>query len=271
MSAFALGAARWISYSDAGSMADEIDRIHAFYKCKVGLVRNLGQRAPNDADFRRHVDFPDHVAIAAIAQNEREIEITTTVKELREHIEETTFLALMAAFERALFIRIGSAAGAIKQLVDSGYTGTGRPMSRFRRGFIKDLEHFGNLGGAADVLGHGPLESELMEDFTEEKQGIDMQAIKAAVAEAEVIVFLGFAFHPINMELRQAGGEPSPLKRVYATTYQMSNADSGAISQKIQKLVPTSFVGAGNVQAIQLIDGTCADLFQKYTRELAQR
>jgi hypothetical protein len=67
----------------------------------------------------------------------------------------------MAAFEREIFVRIGAAAGSIKRLIDTEYTGGGNPMSRFRRGFVKDLEEVRNLTGVAQVLSHGPLDTVL--------------------------------------------------------------------------------------------------------------
>ena len=137
--------------------ADEIDRIHAFYKCQVGLLRNLEKRAftVGANDFFKEVEFPSyaHLSSDRIA---RDTAITQHLKQLRDWLEEWSFLSLMAAGEAALFKQIGTAAGEIKKTVDMHYI-KGPSMARFRRGFVKDEGDIRNLGGLGHLLGSGPL------------------------------------------------------------------------------------------------------------------
>lgn len=51
----------------------------------------------------------------------------------------------------------------------------------------------------------------------------DRKLIKNAIANADQIVFLGFAFHPLNMEILEVD-QPSNISKVFGTTFGLSDA-----------------------------------------------
>lgn len=85
-----------------------------------------------------------------------------------------------------------------------------------------------------------------------------LAAIKGATLEAEMVVFLGFAFHEQNMKLL----ELFDCRHVFATAYRMSDSDCGVVSDEIRALSrgPTDFT-------IEIRnDLTCVGLFEQYWR-----
>jgi hypothetical protein len=68
-----------------------------------------------------------------------------------------------------------------------------------------------------------------IQTFTEQvKDHAALARIRKQVQEAETVVFLGFAFHPLNMQLL-ASGVTSNAKRVFATAKGISSADVAVI------------------------------------------
>jgi hypothetical protein len=101
--------------------------------------------------------------------------------------------------------------------------------------------------------------------FTEQTEDHEsLAAMRKRVEEAETLVFLGFAFHPQNMELITPEA-PSKVRRVFATAMGFSDHDCAAIKADICDML-------GHDQAdIQLRnDLTCARLFQEYRRSLTR-
>jgi hypothetical protein len=95
--------------------------------------------------------------------------------------------------------------------------------------------------------------------------------MQSFVADAEFMVFLGFAFHPLNMQLISPPDGKSKVRRVFGTIYGMSDSDAGVIEDQIFRMVPGSPVRGRGSSGVTLLNGTCADLFQQFGRELAQR
>jgi hypothetical protein len=102
--------------------------------------------------------------------------------------------------------------------------------------------------------------------FTEQvEEGTHLADIRRALAHAERIVFLGFAFHRQNLALlgmRPFSGDPD----VIATAFGVSAADRHVIQQE----VATAFELEAPLpqEAIELADLTCHDLFRDYWRTL---
>ncbi|MFA4970084.1 MAG: hypothetical protein WC540_10685, partial [Sulfuritalea sp.] len=109
-----------------------------------------------------------------------------------------------------------------------------------------------------------PLESitSNLRTYTEEiadKKALSM--MQNAIAESEMAVFLGTAFHPNNMQLMAGGlGQPSS-KRVYATVEGISEQNRQMVHNDISELFNKS-----NLQIN--FAGTCADLFDRYSMHL---
>jgi hypothetical protein len=102
--------------------------------------------------------------------------------------------------------------------------------------------------------------------FTEQvEEGTQVAAIRQSLANAERIVFLGFAFHRQNLALlrmRPLSGDPDVL----ATAFRVSAADRYVI----QKEVGAAFELEAPLpeEAVELADLTCHDLFRDYWRTL---
>jgi hypothetical protein len=81
---------------------------------------------------------------------------------------------------------------------------------------------------------------------------------------AETLVFLGFAFHPQNLELIAPKGKTA-IGRVYATATGISVPDCQAIRNDIVEMLDKDIL-------VELrADLTCAALFGEYRRTLPRR
>jgi hypothetical protein len=61
----------------------------------------------------------------------------------------------------------------------------------------------------------------------------DHKLIKDAVTKAEQIVFLGFAFHPLNMDILRVD-QPSNISKIFGTTLGLSDAAVRSIKSIIR-------------------------------------
>lgn len=100
--------------------------------------------------------------------------------------------------------------------------------------------------------------------FTERQDDDELvRRMKQAVESAETIVFLGFAFHPQNLELI-APNQAARAKRVFASAYGMSKSDIDTTREEI----------AGWLQRpderihVEIASLTCSQLFGEYRRSI---
>lgn len=98
-------------------------------------------------------------------------------------------------------------------------------------------------------------------------QGIQYQStsmkIKEYIKEAESVVFMGFAFHNINMELLHSK-EAMSCRRVFGTTLGMSNADQTVIGNELSR----RFGWPNGGLALYLNGDTCANYLKDYFRTI---
>jgi len=66
-----------------------------------------------------------------------------------------------------------------------------------------------------------------------------LDAMRSAIAEAHTLVFLGFAFHQINMELIKPTKMPS-TERVFWTSCGISASDRHTIVDQVHQLLQNS-------------------------------
>lgn len=106
---------------------------------------------------------------------------------------------------------------------------------------------------------------EQIKTFTE--QEIDVSTIsdmQKLISESEMVVFLGFAFHELNMRLLSLKNEPK-IKKVFATAKGISDDDCVIVDKDIR----SAFKLTG--QSIFLNNKlTCFDLFETYWRSLSR-
>jgi hypothetical protein len=100
--------------------------------------------------------------------------------------------------------------------------------------------------------------------------------IRTEVEDAETIVFLGFAFHPMNVALLTPG-EESFVSRIFATSYGLSDEDESVIEDDILGMVHKDRVVTGEYGLIdanpsyvpKFANVTCAEFFAKFFRSLS--
>jgi len=93
----------------------------------------------------------------------------------------------------------------------------------------------------------------------------EVDAIRAAMQESSVLVFLGFSFHRLNQKLLQPL-QNSPYNvtaRVYATAKGMSASDRGVVEGMLKRLRR----GDGTVD-YNVADISCCGLFDSYRKSL---
>jgi len=101
--------------------------------------------------------------------------------------------------------------------------------------------------------------------FTERvEEGDELAAMRAAMAGADRVVFLGFAFHRPNVEL--LAQKMQDHSEIIATAYQISKSDKSVIENELGTAFEYEFVM--NDFRIQLADMTCDQFFKEYWRTL---
>ena len=148
---------------------------------------------------------------------------------------------------------------------------------------LVDLLPWQNRTGRGVDFGGNPVdEDDLLriareiKTFTERfEEGEELSAIRTQVQDAEVIVFLGFAFADQNMALIKPVGE-TRARRVFATAWGASVSDRVVIENQIGHLLGRQpYVGGGDdrfpgVRIRVRSDKRCVELFREYWRSLTE-
>ncbi|MCB1057990.1 MAG: hypothetical protein KDD11_21020 [Acidobacteria bacterium] len=104
--------------------------------------------------------------------------------------------------------------------------------------------------------------------FTEgtDPEASDIESIRRAVRECDQLIFLGFAFHPMNMKLLSSTEDGSAPKTAYGTALGLSESDSQMIKEEVGALT------GGEMRRVEVRnDLTCSKLFDEYRRSFALR
>jgi hypothetical protein len=100
-------------------------------------------------------------------------------------------------------------------------------------------------------------------------------SITESVYRAENIIFLGFGFHRQNMELlsirADRNNEDVAERRIYATTFGMSDSDADVVKAQISGLFPFDGVDTNGNKPLSIYtcNGKCNDLFGQYWHSLS--
>ena len=125
-------------------------------------------------------------------------------------------------------------------------------------------------------FGHDPHPQQLLnltnqiKTFTEgmDESPSDVKAIRSHVAQAERMVFLGFAFHPLNLELLLPESDVSsrikPHRRLYATAFGISEGNKNVILEELARKTSLS-----NGPISIRTDLKCGGLIREYFRSLS--
>lgn len=111
--------------------------------------------------------------------------------------------------------------------------------------------------------------SNRIKTFTEgtNESSSDVTAIRSHMKTSLRLVFLGFAFHRLNIELllpKASSTSPPTGRSVFATAHGISDSDTKAISDE---LATRGVLSARDIQIRN--DLTCSQLFQEYSRSMS--
>ncbi len=125
---------------------------------------------------------------------------------------------------------------------------------------------YGEQISSDDLLGSAAS----LKTFTEsaDSDSDDIKAIRSSVAGAKLLVFLGFAFHPLNLELLYSGQEAPASGRdcdVYCTAIGVSNNNCESIRGDL-----TTIAGYARDRTRLHQDLTARGLMSEYSRRLAR-
>ena len=112
--------------------------------------------------------------------------------------------------------------------------------------------------------------AEKIKTFTEGMHsGRDLSPIRQFVAQAETIVFLGFAFHAQNLELISPD-IPMATRRIFATVKGISHSDEQEIVRDLKRMHISSNIGGSEYKEpkVSLLNDTCNSLFHHFWRSL---
>lgn len=109
--------------------------------------------------------------------------------------------------------------------------------------------------------------SKKIKTFTEgtDPGSSEILEIRKHMRIADRVVFLGFAFHKLNMQLitpEQVDGTINSDIRCFATTLEISSSDKEVIEAQIKELYSGGII-------VNMANLTCADFFKEYWRSLS--
>lgn len=108
--------------------------------------------------------------------------------------------------------------------------------------------------------------SKKIKTFSEQLEESDeLKELRSLISNAEIVVFLGFAFHRQNMNLMRLEQQDIAAKRVYATAFGISPPDCAVLKEEIQQFF-NSKVEPDKIELRN--DLTCHGLMGAYWRSL---
>lgn len=95
----------------------------------------------------------------------------------------------------------------------------------------------------------------------------DIDALRSTVRNADRLVFLGFAFHDMNMDLLFGGRDQAKRRAraimVYGTAYGMSSSDVADITSSLSRRL------GQDPSAAKILDMRCSQLFSEFSRSIS--
>lgn len=120
-----------------------------------------------------------------------------------------------------------------------------------------------------------------LKTFTEQTDdSAELDMVHSIISQAEKLVFLGFAYHPINMRLLTSG-RLTRARKIFGTSMGMSESDAEVVAESIRTLLregSLTLLGAethisntslANMKPA-LLNGTCFDLFNHYSQSIGR-
>jgi hypothetical protein len=169
---------------------------------------------------------------------------------------------LFHAIQRCYGLRVDAASEALRSLKIIHPYGSLGPLPWQDREF--GVAFGGGIHDEADILS---LSSRIRTLYEQEQEQSDFRAIQTIVEAAEIIVCLGFGYHPQNLEMLKPAGETA-LRRIYGTAYGESEAGVEAIRERLLAVVGNNVIRSTHHVKVHN-EMRCADLVREYTRVLS--
>ena len=161
------------------------------------------------------------------------------------------------------------------------YYGIERAKAAESVGQVPILHPYGVLGSISDQpnkrtlpFGEDPARSEMVDyyqqlrTFTEQTNSDEeLGSLRNLLLDSERIVFLGFAYHRLNLDLLAFGPAKNKIE-VLGTAYGISDADTEVISKDIWLLMRHAKINQNAIKVTIRNDMTCANFLQSYWRTL---
>ena len=129
------------------------------------------------------------------------------------------------------------------------------PWQRTERGVP-----YGGEGDASELL----YVTSQLRTFTEQIEDKSLiESMRAALAESDCVVFLGFAFHEINMKLLEFGA-PHRERWIYGTAHGISSEDCEVITGDIARRL------CSKPQYVSIRQVKCTELFDQFRFTLSR-
>lgn len=149
-------------------------------------------------------------------------------------------------------------------------------------GKVGDLPWEGRASGPSTIpFGQRPTGDQLLtladqtRTYTEQlRDEEEINTWRNSIAEAQQVVFLGFAFHQQNMDLLKLLATPPRIPKIYATSYGSSLQDEVVYRDRIRaifRLLPEALYAA-NARVPLVIDfeaSRCSDMLSHYGLSIA--
>lgn len=128
--------------------------------------------------------------------------------------------------------------------------------------------NFGNEPKASELI----KSAKLIKTFTEgtDPNSSDITIIRQKLAESHIVVFLGFAFNDMNLDLLwESRQEASSTRYCWGTAKGISDSDLTLISYKLRELGGFGGLARNHPNVTLRNDLTCFQLFQEYSRSIS--
>jgi hypothetical protein len=112
--------------------------------------------------------------------------------------------------------------------------------------------------------------SQKIKTFTEgtDPEESEIIAIRNHMNLANKVVFLGFAFHKLNMELITPTSDNNSKVKCFATTYGFSDSDKTVINRQIKELYQSNISYEHDIK-VNMANLTCGKFFTDYSKSLS--
>jgi hypothetical protein len=122
--------------------------------------------------------------------------------------------------------------------------------------------------GAEPTRSNVPALRPGIKTYTEQIEDTELLASPTdQIAEAEIIVFLGFGFHPRNMKLLTPD-TPIKAKRIIASAYETSDANKRSIESLLRNLGPRHRAKNNKLPAVTIDPNMCGKVLADNKRDI---